>query len=182
MTMTMKRVLIGILGALLVAAVFNSCKKEVVTAPPPTEKVEKVDEIQPQVEKPQLTEEELFQRRTLEEINKMGYLKKVHFDFDKYDIRDDMKPILEQNAQWLSAHPTVVITIDGHCDERGTEEYNMALGEKRADASKRYMMNLGVPGDRMKTVSYGKTRPLVRGVDEESFYMNRRDEFTIIKK
>jgi len=79
-------------------------------------------------------------------------------------------------------HPSVVITIDGHCDERGTEEYNMALGEKRAEAAKKYLMNLGVPGDQMKTVSYGKTRPLVKGVDEESYYMNRRDEFTIIKK
>jgi peptidoglycan-associated lipoprotein len=95
---------------------------------------------------------------------------------------DDMKPVLEQNAQWLLNHPTVVITIDGHCDERGTEEYNMALGEKRADAAKRYMVNLGVPGEQMKTVSYGKTRTLVKGVDEESYYMNRRAEFTIIKK
>ena len=182
MTMTMKRVIIGVLSALLVAVVFNSCKKKVVTAPPTPEKVEKVEEVQPKVEKPQLTEEELFQRRTLEEINKMGYLKRIHFDFDKYDIRDDMKPILEKNAQWLLGHSTVVITIDGHCDERGTEEYNMALGEKRADSAKRYLMNLGVPGEQMKTVSYGKTRPLVKGVDEQSFYMNRRDEFTIIKK
>jgi peptidoglycan-associated lipoprotein len=182
MIMTMKRVITGILGLLLVVLLFNSCKKEVVTAPPTPEKVEKVEEVQPKVEKPQLTEEELFQRRTLEEINKMGYLKRIHFDFDKYDIRDDMKPILEQNAKWLSAHPTVVVTIDGHCDERGTEEYNMALGEKRANAAKRYLMNLGVPGENMKTVSYGKTKPLVKGVDEESFYMNRRDEFTIIKK
>ena len=180
--MIVKKFLIGILSVLVIAVFFNSCKKEAVVAPTKVEKVEKVEEVQPQVEKPQLTEEELFQRRTLEELNKMGYLKKVHFDFDKYFIRDDMKPVLEQNAQWLLGHSTVVITIDGHCDERGTEEYNMALGEKRADAAKKYLMNLGVPAEQMKTVSYGKTRPLVKGVDEESYYMNRRDEFTIIKK
>jgi len=180
--MIVKKFLIGILSVMLIAVFFNSCKKEAVVTPPKVEKVEKVEEAQPKVEKPQLTEEELFQRRTLEELNKMGYLKKVHFDFDKYFIRDDMKPILEQNAKWLMDHPSVVITIDGHCDERGTEEYNMALGEKRAEAAKKYLMNLGVPGDQMKTVSYGKTRPLVKGVDEESYYMNRRDEFTIIKK
>lgn len=180
--MTMKRFIVGILTVLVLAAVFNSCKKGVVTTPSKEEKVEKVEEVTPKVEKPQLTEEELFQRRTLEELNRMGYLKRIHFDFDKYFIRDDMKPILEKNAQWLLKFPTVVITVDGHCDERGTEEYNMALGEKRAESAKKYLMNLGVPGERMKTVSYGKIKPLVKGVDEQSYYMNRRDEFTIIKK
>lgn len=180
--MTMKRFMIGILTVLVTAAFFNSCKKEVVTAPPEEEKVEKVEEVTPKVETPQLTEAELFQRRTLEELNRMGYLKRINFDFDKYFVREDMKPILEQNARWLLKYPTVVVTIDGHCDERGTEEYNMALGEKRAESAKKYMLNLGVPGERMKTVSYGKIRPLVKGVDEESHFKNRRDEFTIIKK
>ena len=180
--MTMKRFMIGILTVLVLAAFFNSCKKDVVTAPPKEEKVEKVEEVTPKVETPQLTDEELFQRRTLEELNRMGYLKRINFDFDKYFVREDMKPILEQNARWLLKYPTVVVTVDGHCDERGTEEYNMALGEKRAESAKKYMLNLGVPGERMKTVSYGKIRPLVKGVDEESHFKNRRDEFTIIKK
>ncbi|UCH98798.1 MAG: peptidoglycan-associated lipoprotein Pal [Candidatus Aminicenantes bacterium] len=178
----MKRILIGVLSLLLVVVFFNSCKKEAVVEPPKEEKVEKVEEVTPKVETPELTEEELLQRRTLEEINKMGYLKRIHFDFDKYFIRNDMKPVLEKNAQWLLKFPSVVVTIDGHCDERGTEEYNMALGEKRAESAKKYLANLGVPGARLKTVSYGKTKPLVKGVDEESHYMNRRDEFTIIKK
>ena len=180
--MTMKRFMMGILTVLVIVAFFNSCKKEVVTAPPKEEKVEKVEEVTPKVETPELTDEELFQRRTLEELNRMGYLKRIHFDFDKYFIREDMKLILEENARWLLKYPTVVVTIDGHCDERGTEEYNMALGEKRAESAKKYMMNLGVPGERMKTVSYGKIKPLVKGVDEQSYFMNRRDEFTIIKK
>lgn len=180
--MTMKRIMMGILTVLVVAAFFNSCKKEVVTAPPKEEKVEKVEEVTPKVETPELTEEELIQRRTLEELNRMGYLKRIHFDFDKYFIREDMRPTLEENASWLLKFPSIVITIDGHCDERGTEEYNMALGEKRAESAKKYLMNLGVPGERMKTVSYGKIKPLVKGVDEESYFKNRRDEFTIIKK
>jgi peptidoglycan-associated lipoprotein len=178
----MKRFIVGILMVLAAAAFFNSCKKEVVTAPSKEEKVEKVEEVTPKVEKPQLTDEELFQRRTLEELNRMGYLKRINFDFDKYFIRNDMKSTLEQNARWLLKYPTVVVTIDGHCDERGTEEYNMALGEKRAESAKKYLLNLGVPGERMKTVSYGKIKPLVKGVDEESYFKNRRDEFTIIKK
>jgi peptidoglycan-associated lipoprotein len=180
--MTMKRFMIGILTVLVMAAFFNSCKKEVVTAPPKEEKVEKVEEVTPKVEGPQLTEAELIQRQTLEELNRMGYLKRINFDFDKYFIREEMKPILEQNARWLLKYPTVVVTIDGHCDERGTEEYNMALGEKRAESAKKYMLNLGVPGERMKTVSYGKIKPLVKGVDEDSHFKNRRDELTIIRK
>jgi len=75
-----------------------------------------------------------------------------------------------------------VVSVGGHCDERGTEEYNMALGEKRAMAAKNYLVSLGVPAERLRTVSYGKTQPLVKGVDEESYFMNRRDEFIIINK
>ena len=178
----MKRIYIGILVVVLMVTFF-SCKKEVTTAPVERKPVvEPVEEKTPKVEKPVLTEAELFQRRSLEEINKMGYLKRIHFDFDKYFVRDDMKPILEQNAQWLLKFPTVLISVGGHCDERGTEEYNMALGEKRAGAAKQYLVGLGVPGDRINIVSYGKTQPLVKGIDEESHHMNRRDEFTITQK
>jgi len=179
----MKRFFIGVLSVLLMVSIFTSCKKEVKTEPVKEEpKVEKVEEVQPKVEKPQLTEEEIFQRKTLEELNSQGYLKRIHFDFDKYVVKDDMKPILQSNADWLLKHSTVVISIGGHCDERGTEEYNMALGEKRAAAAKNYLVNLGVPADNIKIVSYGKTQPLVKGIDEETHYKNRRDEFIIIKK
>jgi peptidoglycan-associated lipoprotein len=179
----MKRLLIGVLIVMLTLAFFDSCKKKVVTEPvKEAPKVEPVEEPTPKIEKPQLTEEEIFQRKTLEEVNKMGYLKKIHFDFDKYFIRDDMKPILQGNAEWLLKQSTVEIRIEGHCDERGTVEYNMALGERRANAAKKYLRDLGVPGDRIQIVSYGKSKPLVKGVDEETHYMNRRDEFVITKK
>ena len=179
----MKRLLIGVLIVLLTLAFFHSCKKKVVTEPVKEQpKVEAVEEPTPRMEKPELTEEEILQRKTLEEINKMGYLKKIHFDFDKYFIRDDMKPLLEANAEWLLRFPNVEIRIEGHCDERGTVEYNMALGEKRASAAKKYLGDLGVPGNRIQIVSYGKSKPLVKGVDEETHYMNRRDEFVITRK
>lgn len=180
----MKRFAFGFLVVLLMVSLFTSCSKKGtdVKAAKEQPKVEKVDEPQPQMEKPQLTEEEIFQRQTLEELNKQGHLQRVHFDFDKYVIREDMKPLLEKNAQWLLKFPSVIVQVGGHCDERGTEEYNMALGEKRAEAAKKYLVSLGVPAERLQTVSYGKTQPLVKGVDDESHYMNRRDEFTITKK
>ncbi len=177
----MKRFLIVILTVMLVVFLFNSCAKKVKTVPETT-KVEQVVETAPKVEKPKLTEEEIFLQKSLDEINKEGNLKKINFDFDKYAIREDMKGILHSNADWLLKHSSVVFSIAGHCDERGTVEYNMALGEKRAEAAMKYLLNLGIPADRMKIVSFGKNNPLVKGVDEKTHFMNRRDEFIIIKK
>jgi peptidoglycan-associated lipoprotein len=180
----MKRMYIGLLVVLFMVTFFTSCKKEVKTEPrkEPVKKTEKVEDVTPKVEKPQPTEEEIIQQSTLDELNKQGYLKRINFDFDKSDIRDDMKDILEQNARWLLKHTSVIVTVGGHCDERGTEEYNMALGEKRASAAKKYLVSLGVSSLRLNVVSYGKTQPLVKGSDEESFFVNRRAEFTIVKK
>ncbi|MCP5046797.1 MAG: peptidoglycan-associated lipoprotein Pal [bacterium] len=179
----MKRIFIGVLIVMVMVTLFSSCKKAVKTEPVKKEPVvEKVEEVAPKVERPQLTEEEIFQRKTLDELNRQGYLKRIHFEFDKYFIKDDMKPVLQQNADWLMKHSSVEISIGGHCDERGTEEYNLALGEKRAAAAKNYLVNLGVSADKVKIVSYGKTMPIARGMDEDSHYMNRRDEFIITKK
>ncbi len=179
----MKKRLFVILISFMLIVFFSTCKKkEVKTEPVKEPVVEKVEEVTPKVEKPVLTEEEIFQKKTLEEANKEGYLKMVHFDFDKYYIKDDMKPILHANAEWLLKHSGVEILVEGHCDERGTIEYNIALGEKRASAAKNYLTSLGVPEARLKIISYGKSKPLVRGVDEETYYQNRRSEFTITKK
>ncbi len=179
----MKRFFIGILIVLLTITFFDSCKKEVKVEPPKEEpKVEKVIEKPTKIAEPELTEAEIFERKTLEEVNRQGYLKRIHFDFDKYVIKDDMKSFLQSNADWLMAHSSVHISIEGHCDERGTIEYNMALGEKRAEAAKKYLVSLGVAEDKIQTVSYGKSKPLVKGVDEDSHYKNRRDDFIITKK
>ena len=100
----------------------------------------------------------------------------IQFDFDKYYIKDNMKPALQKNADWLLGHGTVTITIQGHCDERGTVEYNMALGERRAKASKDYIVSLGVNPLKVKVVSYGKSRPLVDESNEAAWEKNRRAE------
>jgi peptidoglycan-associated lipoprotein len=178
--------MIGVLVVLLTVAFFNSCQKRAVTEPEkeaaPTTKIESVEEQSPQMERPQLTEEEIFQRNTLEAVNQQGYLQKIHFEYDKYLIKDDMKPAMEKNAEWLLQHPSVEIRIEGHCDERGTEEYNIALGEKRADSAKNYLVSLGVAEGKILVVSYGKSKPVYKGTNEASHYQNRRDEFIITKK
>ena len=178
----MKKILVTILIVLAMVVFFNSCKKKAPEIEPVKETVEKVEEEAPKIEKPVLSEEELFEKRSLEEVNRVGYLKKIHFDFDKYYIKDNMKPVLHRNADWLLKHTAVEILIEGHCDERGTFEYNMALGEKRAESTLNYMISLGIRPERIKIISYGKTRPVMKGVDEDTHYQNRRSEFVIIKK
>lgn len=108
-----------------------------------------------------------------------GPMLPIYFDFDKSNIRDDQKARLEGNGDFLSAHPRVMISIEGNCDERGTNEYNMALGERRAQNAKKYLMNMGVAEDRLYTVSYGEEKPLLYGHDELSWAQNRRDDFVI---
>jgi len=182
----MKKLLILSLSCLLVVAFFASCRKAVEETPPPPPqvkeqpKVEKVEK--PPVKEPELTEEEIFARKTLEEINAEKPLNVIRFDFDKYFIRDDAKSVLQQNAAWLKKWPSTRILIEGHCDERGTEEYNLALGEKRAKATLDYLLSLGVTSDRIKTISYGKSQPIDMGHDEAAWAQNRRAQFTIIEK
>jgi peptidoglycan-associated lipoprotein len=116
---------------------------------------------------------------SVDAINKAGYLKPVFFDFDKYDIRADQRDTLAGNAAFLQKWPTVQFTIEGHCDERGTREYNLALGDRRASAAKEYLVSLGVSAARIKTVSYGKERPFALGHDEDSWAKNRRGHFVV---
>ena len=105
----------------------------------------------------------------------------IHFDFDKAAIRPDAKAILEKHAKWLQANPKVKIQIEGHCDERGTNEYNLALGERRAQATKRFLTALGIDGRRLATISYGEERPLCIQHDESCYGKNRRSQFDIEK-
>jgi len=169
--------------ALSLVLMFTACGKKAAKVEPVQEPVvEKVDEPIAQVEKPVLSEEELFQQKSLEELNKDQILKKINFDFDMYTVREDMKPIMQANADWLLKFPSVEVLIEGHCDEKGTIEYNIALGEKRAEAAKNYLVSLGLNAAKVKIISYGKSKPLVQGVDEASYFQNRRAEFIITKK
>ncbi len=185
----MKKFIVLALAGVLILSFAAACKPKVKPAPAVQEKpqvkeqakVEKAEPTAP-VTKPALTEEELFLAKTLDQINKEKPLAMIHFDYDKYAIRDDAKSVLEGNAGWLRKFRTAKILIEGHCDERGTEDYNLALGEKRAKAAYDYLVSLGIPAERMKTISYGKSQPLDLGHDEAAWQRNRRDQFVVIEK
>ena len=116
---------------------------------------------------------------SVDEINKLGYLKDAFFDFDKAEIRTDQHDKLAADGTWLRSHPSVKVRIEGHCDERGTASYNMALGERRAAAVQEYLVSLGVDASRMQTISYGKERPFAMGHDEAAWAQNRRGHFVV---
>lgn len=103
----------------------------------------------------------------------------VYFDYDRSDLRFDATRILQQNARVMKEYPDVKITIEGHCDERGTVEYNLALGDRRAMAVKQYLVDLGIAPSRISTISYGKERPVNPGRTEEAYAKNRRAAFVI---
>jgi peptidoglycan-associated lipoprotein len=117
-----------------------------------------------------------------DEIDRMGLLADIHFDYDKADIRESERAILTKNADALKKFDFLRITVEGHCDERGTVEYNLALGERRSKAALDYLVSLGVPADRMKSVSYGKEVPLCQEKSEECWARNRRAKFTVTGK
>ena len=99
----------------------------------------------------------------------------VYFDFDKYDLSPEARAQLEKQAGWLKQYANITVTVEGNCDERGTREYNLALGERRASSAKNYLVALGVDPNRIQTISYGKERPAVPGSDEAAWAQNRRD-------
>jgi peptidoglycan-associated lipoprotein len=104
----------------------------------------------------------------------------VHFDYNSFTLSSDAKMLLEQKAQWLSMNPDVDAQIEGHCDERGTTAYNLALGERRANAVRQYMIALGVSPSRLTTISYGEEFPLDPGHNEAAWARNRRAHFAIL--
>jgi peptidoglycan-associated lipoprotein len=106
-------------------------------------------------------------------------LKDIHFDFDKYDIRPSDAKTLDGNAGWLKSNPNHLVLIEGHCDERGTNEYNLALGERRAKSTMNYLVSQGVQASRITIISYGEERPLCNEHNEECWAKNRRAHFLV---
>ncbi len=150
---------------LLVAVVFFGCPKKQVVKP--------VEPVVPEETTAVVPEEET----TIVETKPPLLLERIFFDFDKSDIRQDAAEVLKKNAEMLKLYPEVKVTIEGHCCEIGTAEYNMALGERRAKSARDYLTMLGITPDRLSTVSYGEERPL----DQKVLEKNRRCEFVIIK-
>jgi peptidoglycan-associated lipoprotein len=118
-------------------------------------------------------------RKTPDQLNKERPLADVFFELDSSSIRDDARASLSTNADWLKRWPGMRINIEGHCDERGTAEYNLALGERRASAVRAYLVELGVPGDRIVIVSRGKETPFCMESNESCWQQNRRGHFVI---
>jgi len=116
------------------------------------------------------------------EVFESSLLKPIFFDYDKYDIRPADTEILKGNSALLKKFPNMKIQIEGHCDERGTNEYNLALGERRANSTKKYLTSLGVTADRVSTISYGEEKPMDPSHNEEAWAKNRRAHFVITAK
>ena len=129
-------------------------------------------------EKERLRQEELAK---LEAEIRAFEARHIYFDFDRAELKPESRDILKAKADWLKAHPNFSVRIEGHCDERGTNEYNIALGERRANAAWKYLNALGISGDQMDTVSYGEERPVDQGHDEAAWSKNRRDQFKLIR-
>ena len=116
------------------------------------------------------------------EVFESKLLKDIRFDYDKYEIRREDEEILRENAAFLKKNPKMKIQIEGHCDERGTAEYNLALGERRANSTKKYLVSLGITSDRISTISYGEERPLDPRNNEEAWAKNRRAHIVVLSK
>jgi peptidoglycan-associated lipoprotein len=129
-----------------------------------------------------LTEEEAFARKSLDELNAEHPLADVFFDLDRSEIRQDAHAPLQKDAEWLGKWKSTKITVEGHCDSRGSSEYNLALGSRRADAVKAYLANLGVAPDRMTVISKGKEQPFCREENESCWQQNRRGHFLVTGK
>jgi peptidoglycan-associated lipoprotein len=115
-------------------------------------------------------------------VHESKMLQDIHFDFDKYSIQPKAAEILKENSALLKKYPGMKFQIEGHCDERGTGEYNLALGERRANSVKNYLASIGVEPGRISTISYGEERPLDQEHNEEAWSKNRRAHFVILKK
>ncbi len=129
-----------------------------------------------------LTEDEVFARKTVEQVNAEMPLGDVMFDYDASTIRDDQRAALQRNADYLRRWTSVRVSVEGHADARGTNEYNLALGERRANAVKEYLVGLGVMGDRMVVVSKGEETPVCTDEVEACYMRNRRGHFMITAK
>ena len=131
---------------------------------------------------PEPVRDDAIRSASLDDLNRNSPLKPVFFEYDSSEITADGRGVLDGNAALLKQYPSWAITIEGHADERGTAEYNLALGERRAVSARTYLVSLGVPADRLRTVSYGKEFPFDTGHDEGSWSQNRRAHFMVTAK
>ena len=137
---------------------------------------------EPTIVPPEPVRDDAISSASLDDLNKSSPLKPVYFELDSSDLSPVAQKALDENAALLKRYSSWAVTVEGHCDERGTAEYNLALGERRAIAARAYLVSLGIPADRLRTVSYGKEFPFDPGHEETSFAKNRRAHFVITAK
>ena len=189
----MKRINFAFILFTLALLFATSCHKKVETKPVKTSKKKTVQQSKSSgqnIENTTITEDVMavkkkkddFESKSIDELNNENILEDVYFEFDKATLTSETRRVLKKHAEWLKKHPTVKILVEGHCDERGTEQYNLALGDRRAHAVKNYLISLGISPDRIKTISYGEMFPKVKGHNEWAWSQNRRCHFVIIAK
>jgi peptidoglycan-associated lipoprotein len=137
---------------------------------------------EPTIVPPEPVRDDTIASASLDDLNRNSPLKPVFFALDSDELTTEAQKSLDDNAALLKRYSTWAVTIEGHCDERGTAEYNLALGERRAVAARAYLVSLGVPADRLRTVSYGKEFPFDPGHDESAYSKNRRAHFVVTAK
>ena len=147
------------------------------TAPPPPPQP-----VNEPVPVPPMPADDNISAKSIDDLNRDSPLKPLFFALDQSEVSAEGQKVLQDNAAVMKKYPTWSITIEGHCDERGTAEYNLALGERRAIAAKNYLVSLGIPADKVKTVSYGKEFPFDPGHDDGAWSKNRRAHFVITAK
>lgn len=161
---------------------FMGCSQQTASKPQEAttpQKVEAKQSSKPPPTKTQTSSLEALQKGTLGKSAEEGPLRDINFDFDRYDLRPDAREILKGHAAWLKANPQSRVEVEGHCDERGTSEYNLALGAKRAESAKRYLIDLGISPSALSTISYGEELPLCREQNEACWAKNRRAHFVV---
>jgi peptidoglycan-associated lipoprotein len=170
----------------LVPFLFSCAKKQVQTEEEvsPAETTQEVKEAEPSTADDEAAREAEKERLRLERLRgeiQVFESEHIYFDFDKSDLKPEAQAVLKSKAEWLKANPGYAVRIEGHCDERGTTEYNLALGERRAEAAKKFLTALGISNDRLRTISYGEENPADPGHNEEAWAKNRRDEFKLLE-
>jgi len=181
-----------VIGLVLLLTVTGGCKKKAAQTAPetpdatetaqPAEPSTPPAETEPVELEPDFPAERGFdegQAEVAEIDDPRGVLERIYFDFDKSDLSDTARMTLRRNADWLKNNPSFRVIVEGHCDERGTIEYNLALGQRRANAVREYLVSLDVPANRLRIVSFGEERPAQLGHDDSAWSMNRRAEFVV---
>ena len=184
MKMDRIRIVLAALSALLLITACGGSTDPVVTPPPQTTERAPTTDVAPDTMPAGPVDlQETAPSQSIQELQaaaeRSGLLGDVFYDFDKYDLRAEARDRLQKNADYMKGHPDLRFTIEGHCDERGTNEYNIALGQSRSTSALDYLVSLGVTSSRFKTISYGEERPFCTESSEACWQKNRRGRFVI---